>query len=122
MIGSGAPILNRTSPAFGNILHSQVHDFDDRLLIREDSLSLDNLSQGAIEGFDGIGGVHDLADGHGVIKDGDHMLPITEPDLAERGVFFIPGFSKGLEGIFSLFEGSGLVNGFEIGDDGQVSL
>jgi hypothetical protein len=110
MISSRAPIFNGTSPALGNILHSQVHEFDNRLLIREDSLSLDNLSQRAIEGFNGIGGVRDLTDGHRVIKDGDHMLPITEPDLADSGVFLIPGLSKGLESILSLCQGGSLVN------------
>jgi hypothetical protein len=67
-------------------MHGQEHEFEDRLLIGEDSFGFNHLAQRAIEGFDGIGSVDGFADVHGIVKDGDDILPMTQPDLANRWV------------------------------------
>lgn len=103
MRGSCPPIFNGSVPSLRNILHGQVHEFEDSAFIVEHRFRLDHLTQRAIEGFNGIGGVDHFANRHGVVKDGNDSLPVSHPDLADSGILLIPLVREGLQGHFSFF-------------------
>ena len=85
----------------------------------KDRFGLNHLPQGAIEGLYGIGGVDDFADGHGVVKYRDDMLPMANPDLADGRELLVPLGRKSIQGRFRLLKSRGLVNRLEVREIGS---
>ncbi len=78
------------------MVHGEIHEFEHGLFIGEDGFGLDDLTQRAVEGLNGMGGVDGFSDIHGVIKDRDDGVPMAQPDLANGRVLLIPLGGKSL--------------------------
>jgi hypothetical protein len=97
-MGEGsAPIFDRAIPFFSNIVHRQIHQFENSSFIRKHSLRLNHLTQRPIERFNGVGSVNHPTNFHGIIKDGNDILPMANPNLTDRRVQRIPLSSKGIQ-------------------------
>jgi hypothetical protein len=63
---ANAQVFDRSCPSLGNVVHGEMHEFENGLFIGEDGFGLNDLTQRVVEGINGIGGVDRLTDIHGV--------------------------------------------------------
>lgn len=82
----GFPITNRHHPLFGNVVERQGKQLVDRFLIREKSLGFEYLAERAVERLNRIGGINHLATVRWIVEEGDDVVPVTQPDLGNRGI------------------------------------
>lgn len=114
---SSLPIFDRSTPSLCNIIHRQIHQFEHRVLIRENSLGFNHLAQRAIERLNGIRGMDCPPNIHRIIKQWDDIFPMAHPNLANRWIQLVPLGRKPIQSHFSRFDGCRLVNRLEVSRD-----
>ena len=72
------------------------------------------LRQPPVHGFDGVGGVDDLSDLLGEGEERAHVVPVSAPLLADRGILFVPALGEAIQRGLGLLQRSGLVDRPEV--------
>ena len=62
------PVVDGSGPAFRDVAKGQKQELDGGYIGRERAPVFDDLSHRSVHGFDGIGGVDDLADVFGIVE------------------------------------------------------
>ena len=73
------PVMERHAPFLFYVHDSQVNGFLSRSIVSELNFGLSILTDAPVKIFDGICGIHDLADLHREVKVAGKVLPVVLP-------------------------------------------
>lgn len=92
--------MDRHGPFFRSRLDGEVYDLGGRFIIGEDLAVLHRLAHHAVQRLDSVGGADHPADVVRVFEQGDQVVPVFEPALADDKETVTSTFSKGVQFTF----------------------
>ena len=106
--------MHRFPPLAGDVALDQKKEFHQCRIRSKGALGFSHFTQLAVEGFDGVGGIHHLADQVAIVKHQAQVVPVAPPAFDHLGVAFTPLLIQAIEGVFGPVAGGGLVDGFKV--------
>jgi hypothetical protein len=95
-------------------LHGQEHEFEDRLIVREDASGLDRLAKAAVHRFNGVRGVDETPEfGHEAEHRTD-LCPVVAPGITQSGIAAFPCLFNAFKHSQRLVFGRRGVHAFEV--------
>ena len=77
-----------------------------------------DLAEGHIHRFNGIGGVDGFADVRWESEEGNDPVPVIDPGFANRGVLLVPAIAKVNQGLLCLGFSRSSVDRFQVSGNG----
>jgi hypothetical protein len=94
-----APVLPPASPLSCDIHHGQIEHFQQAVISRKYRFRLGHLAKLSVEALNGIGGIDQSPNLLGELEIGAEIWPVFPPGLGDFGIFLVPMFRKGFQGI-----------------------
>ena len=108
------PVSQRHSPFFGNLMRCKIQSLQERCIARKYTSLLIQTAIAAVKALNGVGGVNDLPDVGGELKNWRYYVPVLVPTLHSIGIIVFPFFCDTVEGFQSSVLGRRMIYRFQV--------